>query len=159
MRKKVSLIVRVLAILLMANLSLKANAQPGGVATPGIEPVTTNPQIQGQVPTSINGYAEQIQSLVKEITQLMNEEKELQQELNQKQQELSSNKPGADKATQQQSPAFRVQGVQQAKLQQLQQQLQKVQGQIEQKQKERQQLKLKQEHLQHIQGPPPRLQH
>ena len=146
MRKKVSLIVMVLTILLMAHLTLNANAQPGStppVPTQGIETGTTNTQIQGSQ-AEINEIEKQLQDLMKEITQLADEEKELQQELKEEQ----SGAPGTD--TQQQSQGFRKQGGQQAKLQQLQQ----IQVQLEQKQQERKQLKLKLQQVKQRQEPP-----
>jgi hypothetical protein len=60
--------------------------------------------------------------LANELTQLAEEEKELKQELKGEQ----SGAPGTD--TQQQSQGIRKQGVQHAKLQQLQQQEQQRQG-------------------------------
>ena len=75
--KKVSLIVFVLTILLMANLSLKAKAQPG-VSSSGAETVS-NSQIQG-LQTAVNNNG-QIQGLDKELQQLTDALNNLVQEL------------------------------------------------------------------------------
>ena len=159
MRKKVGLIVMVLAILLMAHPSLKATAQPGAV-TPA--PSMDQKKLQIQTLQVIRKLTQnQIAEVQKEIIQLTDEEKKLQQEITGVKQ--GGNTPAAsstgipdDADTQQQVQGNGGQGDQQAKLQQLQKQLKKKQNQIEQLQIELQQLKLKlpqlQQQLQQIQG-------
>ena len=92
MRKKVSLIVMVLAILLMANLSLNANAQPYEV-TPAKESDDTKLQIQN-LQASINDMRGAIRDVQKQIQKLKDEEKELQQEITKVQQGGEAPAPG-----------------------------------------------------------------
>lgn len=156
MRKKVSLIVMVLTILLMAQLSLKANAQSGAVT-----PAPSMDQKKLQVQTLqviIKLTQSQIAEVQKEIIQLTDEEKKLQQEITGVKNTPAASSTGIpdDTDTQQKVQGNGGQGDQQAKLQQLQKQLKKKQNQIEQLQIELQQLKLKlpqlQQQLQQIQG-------
>jgi|WetSurMetagenome_2_1015567.scaffolds.fasta_scaffold59338_1 chromosome segregation ATPase len=166
MRKKVSLIIMVLTILIVANLSLNANAQPV-VNDLQNQIDAVNSQIQG-LQAAIKNLEGQLQEKQKEIKLSEDKKDDIQQELNALQQNTDKSlspeeDKSVDKDTQQKSPVFTKRGGQQAKVQQLTQELQQTQGQIEQKQKERQQLKLKLQQLQQqeqqIQGPPPRLRH
>ena len=130
MRKKVSLIIMVLTILIVANLSLNANAQPGGVGAP---PGTDATKQQLQRLQSLQDLANKLEEELQDLANATEEQKpmgeqagasgsntqqQLQKQIEQKQQELKQVK---------------------LKMQQLQQQGQQ-QGQT-------------------IQGPPPRLRH
>jgi len=166
MRKKVGLIVMVLTILLMANLTLNANAQPV-VHDLQKQIDAGNSQIQG-LQAAIKNLEGQLQEKQKEIKLSEDKKDDIQQELNALQQSVDKSlspeeDKSVDKDTQQKSPVFTKRGGKQAKVQQLTQELQQIQGQIEQKQQEQKELKLKLQQLQQQeqqrQGPPHKLGH
>jgi len=138
MRKKVSLIIMVLTILIVANLSLNANAQPGGVGAP---PGTDATKQKLQRLQSLQDLANKLEGEIQDLANATEEQKSITAP-----QEEQTGASGSN--TQQQL---------QKQIEQKQQELKQVKLKMQQLQLQSQQQG--QQQGQTIQGPPPRLRH